>query len=59
MIITNLVAAGIGFVVGAFMPAVGREIKSWFVKETKTALPTVTAVETAIKTDVSAVAKKL
>lgn len=28
-----LLYAGIGFVVGAFTPAVGRAIKSWFVKE--------------------------
>ena len=36
----SIVAAGIGFVVGAFTPAVGRTIKAWFVKET-------TAVTTA------------
>lgn len=32
--------SAIGFVVGAFTPAVGRKIKSWFVKES-----------TAVKTD--------
>jgi len=31
--IHTILAAGVGFVVGAFAPAVGREIKSWFVKE--------------------------
>jgi capsule polysaccharide export protein KpsE/RkpR len=29
----DVISGGIGFVVGAFTPAVGREIKSWFVKE--------------------------
>ena len=29
----DAISGGIGFVVGAFTPAVGREIKSWFVKE--------------------------
>jgi hypothetical protein len=29
----ELIYAGIGYIAGAFTPAVGREIKSWFVKE--------------------------
>lgn len=61
--IGSLVAAGIGFVVGAFTPAVGRKIKSFFVKETtaaKTAATTaaVTAV-TTVAVDAANVAKKL
>ena len=43
-----IIAAAIGFVVGAFTPAVGRTIKAWFVKET-----------TAAKTAAVADAKKL
>ncbi len=50
--IHDAIYAGIGFVVGAFTPAVGREIKSWFVKESS-----------VVKTDASQaaanVAKKL
>lgn len=52
MILVNVIYAGAGYVAGAFTPAVGRTIKGWFVKET-------TAVKTAVKTDVSAVEKKL
>lgn len=40
----SIVAAGIGFVVGAFTPAVGRTIKAWFVKEA-------TAAKTVVATD--------
>ena len=43
-----IIAAAIGFVVGAFTPAVGRTITAWFVKET-----------TAAKTAAVADAKKL
>jgi hypothetical protein len=39
---------GIGFVAGAFTPAIGRKIKALFVKE-----------GAAVKADVSAVEKKL
>ncbi len=28
-----VVAAGIGWLIGCFTPAVGRTVKSWFVKE--------------------------
>jgi hypothetical protein len=34
--------AGIGFIVGAFTPSVGRTIKAWFTKES-----------TVVKTDIS------
>ena len=45
----SVVAAGIGFVVGAFFtPAVALTIKSWFVKEA-------TAVEADVKADVKKV----
>jgi hypothetical protein len=50
--IHTIVAAGLGFVVGAFTPAVGRKIKALFVKET-------TAVATTVKTDVAAAVKKV
>jgi len=33
--IHDAIFAGIGFVVGAFTPSVGRVIKGWFVKESK------------------------
>ncbi len=46
--IHEIVAAGIGFVAGAFTPAIGRTIKSWFVKEA-------TAVEADVKVDVKKV----
>ncbi len=46
--IHEIVAAGIGFVAGAFTPAIGRKIKSWFVKEA-------TAVEADVKADVKKV----
>jgi hypothetical protein len=48
MIISTVVAAGVGFVVGAFTPAVGRKIKSFLTKEA-----------TVVKTDVEAEAKKI
>lgn len=50
--ISVIVAAGIGYIAGAFTPAVGREIKSWFVKES-------TAAKTAVTTDATAAVKKL
>lgn len=51
MIVTDLVVyGGIGYVVGAFTPAVGRKIKALFVKESKTAVSQAeTAVSTAVK----------
>jgi len=33
--IHDILFAGIGFVIGAFTPAIGRKIKSWFVTEAK------------------------
>jgi len=47
-----LEGAAIGFVVGAFAPAVGRKIKSWFVKEGA-------VVKADVKTDAAKVEKKL
>lgn len=50
--IHTIVAAGVGFVVGAFTPAIGRKIKSFFVTET-------TAAKAVVTTDVAAAVKKL
>jgi hypothetical protein len=44
-------AAGIGYVIGAFTPAVGRKIKSFFVKET-------TAAKSAVESSASSAVKK-
>jgi hypothetical protein len=35
--VSGAIDAGIGFVVAAFMPRIGRIIKSWFVSETTAA----------------------
>ena len=51
-IIAQLPAAGVGFVVGAFTPAVGRKIKAFFVKET-------TVLKADAKSAEASVAKKL
>lgn len=51
MISTALIA-GIAYIAGAFTPAVGRTIKSWFVKEA-------TAFKADVKTEASVVEKKL
>ena len=57
--IHDAIYAGIGFVVGAFTPAVGREIKSWFVKESTAAVAAVPAqVKTAVVAAANEVAKK-
>jgi hypothetical protein len=40
--IHTIIAAAVGFVVGAFTPAVGRKIKSWFVPESKVVVADVT-----------------
>jgi len=49
-----LLGTGVGVVVGAFLPSVGRKIKSFFVKETQAArlkvLTEVTKVRQDIKT---------
>ena len=50
----DFVSGGIGFFVGAFTPAVGREIKSWFVKES-TAV--VASAPVAVQAVVAAVKK--
>jgi hypothetical protein len=46
------VAAGVGFVVGAFTPAVGRKIKAFFVKETQAAEAKLKAEVTTAAADV-------
>lgn len=48
----TLIGAGIGFVVGAFTPAVGRKIKSFFVTETN-------AVRSAAQKDVTSISSKI
>jgi hypothetical protein len=48
--IKDIPSAAIGYVLGAFTPAVGRTIKSWFSKET-------TAVEKKIVADGEAAVK--
>jgi hypothetical protein len=56
MVITKLIeqlpGAGVGFVIGAFTPSIGRKIKALFVKET-------TKAKIAVETEVKAVEKKL
>jgi hypothetical protein len=47
-IVAQLPAAGVGFVVGCFCPAVARKVKSFLTKEA-----------TVVKTDVEAAAKKV
>jgi len=55
-ILETVIAAGAGYIAGAFTPSIGRKIKSLFVKETTAAK---TAVSTAVSTEAVAVAKKL
>jgi hypothetical protein len=43
-----IVGAGVGFVVGAFTPAVGRKIKAFFVKEAAAAKAKVASEESAV-----------
>ncbi len=50
----SLPAAGVGFVVGAFTPAVGRKIKALFVKETTAAKTAVEAKATTVANDIKA-----
>lgn len=52
MVITTVIAAGTGYITGAFTPAVLRKVKAFFVKET-------TVLKTDIKADEASVAKKL
>jgi hypothetical protein len=52
MVLTTVIAAGVGYVAGAFTPAIGRKIKAFFVKET-------TALKADVKADEAAVAKKV
>ena len=61
--VSLIVAGGVGFVVGAFTPAVGRKIKSFFVKETTAAKTAVTSAAgsaaATVATDAANAAKKL
>jgi len=50
MTLNELIFGGAGFVAGAFTPAVGRKIKSYFTKETTLAK---TAVENGIGSSVA------
>lgn len=52
--LASLPAAGVGFVVGAFTPAVGRKIKALFVKDTTAAKLAVEAKVATAVTDVKA-----
>ena len=57
--LSYLIGGAVGFVVAAFAPAVGREIKSWFVKESTAAVAAVPAqVKTAVVAAANEVAKK-
>ena len=51
-VVASLPAAGVGFVVGAFTPAIGRKIKAAYVKYTQKA-------ESAVKTEAGKITKKL
>jgi hypothetical protein len=55
----DAVIAGVGFVVGAFTPAVGRKIKAFFVKETSAVKPTIVAGINKVETDLKAEIKKV
>ena len=58
MILSSLLYAGVGYVVGAFTPSVGRTIKSFFVKESKVAIAAApAAVQTAVATATADVKK--
>jgi hypothetical protein len=50
--VEQLPGAGVGFVVGAFTPSIGRKIKALFVKESK-------VVESKVISAEASVAKKL
>lgn len=51
-VVKEIPGAAVGFVVGAFCPAVLRKVKAFFVKET-------TALKSDIKADATKVEKKL
>ena len=44
----TLIHVGVGIVVGAFMPSIGRKIKSFFVKESAAVKPAVVAAEAKV-----------
>lgn len=54
MVISTLAGAVIGFVVGAFTPAVGRKIKALFVKETTAVKTNAEVKATAVANDIKA-----
>lgn len=51
-LIAQAPAAGVGFIVGAFTPAIGRKIKALFVKESK-------VVVAKVESEAAAIEKKL
>ena len=51
-LVASLPAAGVGFVVGAFTPAIGRKIKALFVKETTAAKAAVDAKAKSVEGDI-------
>jgi hypothetical protein len=55
----SLLAAGVGYVVGAFTPAVGRKIKALFVSKSAAVKPTVVADLAKAEAAVISEAKKL
>ena len=58
--IKDILFAGAGFVIGAFVPSVERKIKAFFTKESTAAVAAVPAtVVTDVKSAVTAVEKKL
>ena len=58
-----MIGSGLGLVVGAFTPAIGRKIKALWVKETQVAkkdlVSVTTGVNTAVKADAEKVVSKL
>jgi hypothetical protein len=52
-VFAQLPGAAVGFIVGAFTPAIGRKIKALFVKETQKAVIAIKAEVVKAATDVS------
>ena len=53
------IGSGLGVVVGAFLPSIGRKIKALWVKETQVAKKDLVAVATGVNTAVKAGAEKV
>jgi hypothetical protein len=58
-IIKDIPVAGVGFIIGAFTPSVGRKIKALFVKESTAAKTVVAPVAGSITATVVADATKI